>query len=98
MQPMTKKVAKYYGGWVLLWVAIAFLGNTLAGHGEYGISAHLVLSFTGIPLALLSWLLLPNGTPLGTLVAGIIGLLQWCAVAELNALFNMRRRSSNNVT
>jgi len=91
-------VAKYYGSWVLLWFSTAFLGNTFAGHGEYGITAHLVLSFTGLPLALLSWEIHPNGSVLGTFAAGAIGLVQWCVVAELNARYNIGRRSKNNVT
>jgi len=98
MQPTTRKVAKYYGSWTLLWFCIAALGNTFAGHGEYGISAHLVLSFTGLPFALLSWHIHPNGSALGTFVAGAIGLLQWCVVAELNSRFNSWRRSRGNVT
>lgn len=98
MQPFTKKVAKYYGAWVLLCVCVAALGNTFAGHGEYGISAHLLLSFTGIPFGPLSWHIHPNGSALGTLVAGAIGLLQWCAVAELNSRYNNWRRSKSNVT
>ncbi len=77
------KVLVLYGGWSLLWLAIAVLGSAFSGHGEYGICAHLILAFTGLPLGLLS-LHAPNGTALGVAVAGIIGTAQWCALAELN--------------
>lgn len=97
MQPVTKRVATLYGGWALLWLSVAFFGNALAGHGEYGITAHLTLSFTGIPLAPLSWHIHPNGSVLGTLAAGAIGVLQWCAVAELNARYNIWRSSKKHI-
>lgn len=83
MQPVTKRVLKVYGAWVLLWVAIAFFGGTLSGHGEFGISAQLILSFTSFPFGFLSFHA-PNGTVVGTAVAGVIGLVQWAAVAEIN--------------
>jgi len=83
MPQPAKKVLALYGGWSLLWLAVAAWGNTFSGHGEFGISSHLILAFTGLPLGLLS-LHVPNGTILGVAVAGAIGTAQWCAVAELN--------------
>jgi len=97
MRPISSSVAKYYGGWSILWVCVAYFGNTFSGHGEYGITAHLVLSFTGLPFALLSWEIHPNGSVLATCAAGFIGLVQWFAVAELYARFNMWHRSKDSV-
>lgn len=93
MQPITKKVAKYYGAWALLGVCISALGNTLSDHGEYGLCAHLLLSFTGLPCALLSWLITPNGSTIDTFLAGAIGLFQWTLVAELISHFTGNRSS-----
>jgi len=86
-----KKVAKWYGAWALALLAIAALGNSFSGHGEYGVSTHLGLTITGLPLSLLSWYI-PNGTVLGVLVAGLIGTAQWTAVAEANARWEAWRQ------
>lgn len=92
MHPATKKVAKFYGAWALSLFVIAALGNSFSGHGEYGVSTHLWLTITGLPLALLSWYV-PNGTALGVLVAGLIGTIQWAAVAEANARWEAWRQT-----
>ena len=84
MHRAAKKVAKWYGVWALTLLTIAVLGNSFSGHGEYGVSTHLWLTITGLPLSLLSWYV-QNGTVLGVLVAGLIGTAQWTAVAEANA-------------
>lgn len=81
--PATKSVLKFYGTWAIVWVLIALVGNAVSGHAEFGVSAHLLLSITGFPLAFLSFHA-PNGTVLGTVVAGGIGLAQWAVVAEVN--------------
>ncbi len=75
MHRTATKVAKWYGAWAFLSLTIAVLGNSFSGHGEYGISTHLWLTVTGLPLSLLSWLA-PNGTVFGALVAGLIGTAQ----------------------
>jgi hypothetical protein len=80
----TKKTVKWYGVWAFALVTVAALGNSFGGHGEYGISTHLWLTITGLPLSLLSWYL-PNGTVLGVLSAGLIGTVQWAVVAEANS-------------
>lgn len=90
-----KNVLALYGGWSALWLVVAAFGNTFSGHGEYGISAHLVLAFTGLPLGLLS-LHAPNGTALGVAVAGVIGTVQWCAVAELNRRWELWKGARKN--
>ena len=92
MHRTAKKVAKWYGAWALAVLTIAVLGNSFSGHGEYGISAHLWLTITGLPLSLLSWHL-PNGTILGVLGAGLIGTAQWTAVAEANARWEAWRQT-----
>ena len=92
MHRTAKKVAKWYGAWALALLAIAALGNSFSGHGEYGIATHLWLTITGLPLSLLSWHV-PNGTVFGVLVAGLIGTAQWTAVAEANARWEAWRQS-----
>lgn len=93
MHSATIKVAKLYGAWSIALLAIAALGNAFSGHGEYGISTHLFLTFTGLPLSLLSWYIVPNGTVLCVLVAGLIGTAQWASVAEANARFEAWRQT-----
>lgn len=97
MPKPVKKVLVLYGGWSLLWLVVAACGNTFSGHGEFGISSHLILTFTGLPLGLLS-LHAPNGTVIGVAVAGVIGTVQWCAVAELNRRWGLRKSARKNVT
>jgi len=65
----------------LLLVLLAVL-ITIFRIGDAGVSAHLVLLFTGFPLSLLS-LWLPNGTIAGVLGAGTLGLIQWLGVTKL---------------
>ncbi|MCL2020640.1 MAG: hypothetical protein FWG81_00670 [Betaproteobacteria bacterium] len=85
-----KKVLTLYCGWSMLWLDVAFFG-----HGEYDVSVHLILIFTGLPLALLS-LQVPNGTVPGVAVAGAIGTIQWCAVAELNRRWDLWQNARKN--
>ena len=94
----TKRVIKIYGAWVLVWLAIASYGALFTSHGEYGVSSHLWLSITGLPLSLVSWLITPHGTIIGTLVAGLGGLVHWSAVAEANAKWDEWRKSKANET
>jgi len=91
MSRATRKVAKLYGAWVLPWFVVAALGEAFAGHGEYGIVAHFNLTVTGLPLSLLSWHIIPNGSATATLVAGAIGLLQWSIVADANSVWKKWR-------
>ena len=65
----------------LLLVLLAVL-ITVFDIGDAGVSAHLGLLFTGFPLSLLS-LWLPNGTIVGVLGAGALGLIQWLGVTKL---------------
>lgn len=92
MSPATKKIAIYYGAWVLFCVLWA-----ITGYGDSKV-AHLYVALTGLPLALLSFHIIPNGTPVATLAAGLIGLLQWCFLAEANARLEAWRKTKNAKT
>ena len=63
------------------WVVVCFL-ITVLNIGDGGVNAHLALIFTGPPASLLS-LYLPHGTLTAVLAAGVLGLIQWSAIAEL---------------
>lgn len=76
MSRATKRVMLFYGAWVGLWIVLAAYGALFAAHGEFGISAHLWLTLTGLPLSFLSWGL-PHGTLIGAVVAGVLGIVQW---------------------
>jgi hypothetical protein len=95
MQPITKKVAMFYGVWIVFWLLVALYGTLFTNHGEFGLGAWFWLSMSGLPLALLSWHISANGSYFGIFLVSIIGLLQWCAVTELNARFEAWRKSKN---
>jgi high-affinity Fe2+/Pb2+ permease len=95
VHPATRRVAKGYGAWAFALLTIAVLGNSFSGHGEYGISTHFWLILTGLPLSLLSLYILPNGSVLCVLAAGLIGTVQWAVVAEANARWEQWRRSGS---
>ncbi len=98
MATSTTKVIKIYGAWVLVWLALSEYGLLFAEHGEFGVSAHLWLTITGLPLSLLSWLITPHGLFIGAVVAGVIGLAQWSIVAEAIARWDVWRKSKANET
>ena len=87
MSPATKKVALVYGVWVLLCLVLSAVGF---GDSKAG---HLFLAVSGLPLALLSLHVIPNGSVFATFIAGLIGWLQWCLVAEANARWEAWRKS-----
>jgi len=91
MGRVTILVAAGYLAWVVVCVFI-----TVLKIGDAGVNAHLALVFTGLPSALLS-LVLPNGTLLAVLVAGLLGIVQWAAVAELIHRWASQRRASRGV-
>ena len=95
MKPRTAKVAALYGAWVLSWICIASYGALFNHHGEFGVSAHLWLTLTGLPLSFISWALRPHGTVPGGIVAGVAGLIQWGAIAEVCARWDDRKKSRN---
>lgn len=70
---------------MLLLTAIAAYGALFTNHGEFGVSTHLLLTITGLPLSFVSWLIHPHGTVIGSIVAGVAGIIQWCAIAEFSA-------------
>ena len=87
MSPATKKVALVYGIWVMLCLVLSAVGF---GDSKAG---HLFLAVSGLPLALLSLHVIPNGSIFATFIAGLIGWLQWCLVAEANARWEAWRKS-----
>ena len=92
MSPATKKVALVYGIWVLLCLVLS-----AAGFGDSK-AGHLFLAVSGLPLALLSLHVIPNGSVFATFIAGLIGWLQWCLVAEANARWEAWRKSKSENT
>ena len=89
ISPATKKVAVIYGAWALLCVFFAAIG--LGDHK----AGHIYLAVTGLPLALLSFHIIPNGSVFATFVAGVIGWVQWCLVAEANSRWETWRKSKH---
>jgi hypothetical protein len=76
MMPATRKVAILYSLWAMLCISLAAIdyADSMAGH--------LLLALTGIPLSLFSLLIVPNGSVFATALAGAMGLVQWCVLAE----------------
>ncbi len=98
MAAVTKKIMLIYGAWSLFWLVLAAYGALFTYHGEYGISSHLWLTITGLPLSLVSWFITPHGSFVGSFVAGVFGLVQWSAVAEVNARWDTWQKSKENKT
>jgi hypothetical protein len=80
-------VAGGYSAWVILCVVM-----TVFHIGDGGTAAHLALVFTGPPAAILS-LYLPNGSLIGVSAAGVLGLAQWVAIAELTSRWSSRPKA-----
>lgn len=89
MGTVTRKVALYYGIWVLLCLLLAATGY---GDSKAG---HVYLIFTGLPFSLLSLHVIPNGSVLATFTAGAFGWLQWCFVVEANSRWVAWRKSKS---
>ncbi len=70
-------------------MAVALYGFFFTNHGEYGISAHLWLILTGLPLSLVSGLM-PHGSILGATAAGILGFVQWAIIGQLILFFQAK--------
>jgi len=77
-------MASYYSLWVLLWAILLLMGMV-----DY--SAAIVLTLSSLPLGLLALKYFPDAGIYTALSAGLIGLLQWSLVAELNSRFNAWR-------
>jgi len=92
LHKITKRIAVFYGAWVLVCVFIA-----ASGYGD-GIEGHLYAIFTGIPFSILTLEYLPNGSVLATFVAGAIGWFQWCLLTELSYRYDAWRESKNAKT
>ena len=76
--------------WTLIWMFVAYGGD---GHASE--DAHLYLIVTGAPLAILS-LALPNGSVLAIAAAGLLGTVQWIAVAAIDWYFDRRNRDPSD--
>ena len=90
MASCTKKVGIIYGAWVTVFLTIATYGLVFTEHGEYGISAHLWLLLTGMPLSFVS-LLFSDASFLSIAIAGVAGIIQWCVIAEFLCGSNKRK-------
>jgi hypothetical protein len=98
VQPITKKVAKYYSVWICFWVLVALYGELFTNHGEFGLSAWFWLSISGLPLSFLTWHISANGSLFGIFLVSLTGLIQWCTVTELFAKFDVWRKTKNAKT
>lgn len=96
MSKRTKWVVLAYGAWVLIWSCIATYGAFFKNHGEYGVGSHLWLTITGLPSSLLSWFIAPHGTLIGTIVAGLIGLIQWGVIVEGYVRWGSQKSETHN--
>jgi hypothetical protein len=61
-----------------LWAAFC-IWVTIKPIGDGGVTAHLWLTITGFPTALLSWLL-PHGSLVAVVLAGVLGAAQLLAL------------------
>ena len=98
MSLITKKVIIIYAIWVLVWLLVSGYGALFANHGEFGVSSHLWLTISGLPMSLVSWLITSHGTFVGSFTAGILGLIQWGAVTEANVKWDAWRKSNAKET
>lgn len=82
MQINAKALLYLYISWFLVMLGIALYGALFTSHGEYGVSAHLWLTLTCMPLSFGSWLL-PHGSIIGVFVAGVLGVIEWLIVTKI---------------
>ncbi|MCB1666921.1 MAG: hypothetical protein KDI24_01105 [Pseudomonadales bacterium] len=97
MTKRTRNIAIAYGVWATAFFLVAVYGALFFSHGEYGVSAHLWLTLTGMPLSFVSWGV-PHGTALGVAVAGVAGIIQWSAMSEFWACWDRRKGVEKNET
>jgi hypothetical protein len=71
MKSLTLKIVIGYILWTMLW-----LGLTIFGNSENGVSGFFYLTITGLPFSLLGWNIQPNGSILSLIVVKFIGVLQ----------------------
>lgn len=81
MNNPTSKVAVGYAIWVSINLLIAIFHI-----GDAGVSSHLALLFTGFPAALPS-LALKHASLQAVALAGVLGLVQWCAITWFYTLW-----------
>lgn len=97
MTTRTKIIGIAYSAWAIGFFLIAVYGALFSDHGEYGVSAHLWLTLTGMPFSLLSWGV-PHGSVIGVGVAAVAGIIQWGAISELWAWWERRISEGRNET
>lgn len=93
MSRRTKIVGIAYGAWTIAFFLIAVYGALFSDHGEYGLSAHLWLTLTGMPLSFISWAV-PHGSVFGVTVAGVAGIIQRGAISEFWVWWDSRTDGS----
>lgn len=79
-----------YITWTLLAFFVALYGYYFTSHGEYGVSAYLLLTITGLPSSLISWLL-PHGSISAVFVSGLLGITQWFLIFKATCFFELKR-------
>ncbi len=80
-----------YAAWAFTMFMVALYGQHHEV-GEYGISAHLWLTITGLPSSWVSWAL-PHASLFAIVVAGLAGCLQWPFIVWLYSRRNSGRRA-----
>ena len=84
MKPVTLTLV-IYSAWTLMVFTLAFTG-IMTNAAEFGISAHLWLTITGLPSSWVSWFF-PYASATAILVAGVAGAAQWTSLAWLYSKF-----------
>ena len=92
LHKITKRVAIFYGAWVLACVLMS-----ASGYGD-GKAGYFYVIFTGIPFSILTLEIDTYGSVLRTLAAGAIGWFQWCLLTELSYRWDAWRESKNAQT
>ncbi len=85
-----RTVGIIYGFWCVGMLAMTIYGKLATDHGEYGVSAQLLLTLTGMPSSFISWNA-PHGSLLGVAIAAIAGCVQWMLVSVLLKLVQRKR-------
>ena len=82
-------ISAYFCIFVIVFFVAAY-GYYYESNGEFGVSGHLLLTITGAPFSIISWLL-PHGSLKAIFVAGVLGTLQWYLFGKFVAFVERRR-------